>query len=392
MRRTLVLLLLAALAACSSRATRRMEAVPPGVQRLSVEQVARLTPPKVKDRRGWAQDVLHALEENGLAPVPTNVCSVLAIIEQESGYQANPVVPGLAKIVQARLDAYASKLGPLGQPALRALLDGKAKGHKQPFHERLKHVKTEQDLDVLFREIVAYYENEFPTTFAVANLLGGIFTATHIEDLNPITTAGSMQVSVRYAVRVGRQRGRGPDEIRDALYTRKGGVSYGTARLMGYPAQYEKPIYRFADYNAGVYASRNAALQKQVSELTGIKLVTDGDLLAYDRNESPTDAETKTMQALDAFRRKYAPGLSARELRRDAEREKEESFEATETWRVVKEAYRKTLGKAAPYAQVPEVVIKSPKMSKERSTSWYAKNVNVRFESCLSRAQALDEV
>ena len=106
---------LSALAACAPRQVRPQAPLPP---RVTVEQATQLIPPEEKDREGWAEDVLAALEAHRLYPSAEAVCSVLAVIEQESGFEANPAVPGLARIVQQRLEAYADKLGPLGKPAV----------------------------------------------------------------------------------------------------------------------------------------------------------------------------------------------------------------------------------------------------------------------------------
>lgn len=380
--------LLLALTDCSSRGLRGSEPVAPLPPRLSAAQVARLIPPHVVDREGWAHDVLVALEAQRVHPSVEPVCQVLAVIEQESGFQANPAVKDLPRIVRKRLDGYAEKLGAVGRTALQALLKHRAPGQSLSFEARLKAVRTERDLDRLFRELLKAYEEQYPAAYTAADLASELISSQGLEELNPITTAGSMQVSVRYAMQQQSDDDRPEPEVREELYTRAGGVRYGTSRLLGYEAGYNKPIYRFADYNAGFYASRNAAFQLQVSQLTGLPLVLDGDLLLYDKEEQPRDEDSRTLAALLAFRKRHAPDLSDRQLRRDVRKEKRADFEQTETWRTVRHVYQRVKGAPPEYERLPEVAIRSPKLSQDRTTAWFARSVNQRFERCMGRHTA----
>ncbi|MET0405305.1 MAG: DUF1615 family protein, partial [Cystobacter sp.] len=377
---------MAALSGCAHRRAASEAPLPP---RISPEEAVRLVPPNVKEREGWAEDVLAALEAHHLHPSLENVCAVLAVIEQESGFQANPAVAGLARIVRQRLEAYADKLGPLGPPAMESLLGGRAPGEKRTFAQRLEQVRTERDVDRIFRELLEYYEKEFPSTYTAARMAHALFQSGRLEDHNPITTAGSMQVSVRFSQELAGDKDGDEDggrRVREQLYTRAGGVYYGTARLLGYEAHYTSPVYRFADYNAGFYTSRNAAIQEQVGRLTGISLALDGDLLAYDKQGEPLDTDSNSLKALLEFRRRHAPELSERRVRKDALEEKNLAFEETDTWVAIKRAYQQVTGKAADYARMPTVVIRSPKLSGERSTAWFAQSVSKRYERCLGRA------
>lgn len=372
---------------CGTRGLRGSEPAAPLPPKLTVAQVAKLLPPQVSERQGWAQDVVAALEAQRVHPWAEPVCEVLAVIEQESGFQANPVVKELPRIVRKRLDTYAGKLGVVGRKALEALLQHRAPGQSQTFEARLKAVRTEADLDRFFRELLQAYEEQYPAVYTAADLASELVNSQSLEELNPITTAGSMQVSVRFA-REQNDEDRPEAEVREELYTRAGGVRYGTARLLGYEADYSQPLYRFADYNSGLYSSRNAALQAQVSELTRLALARDGDLLLYDKEGEPKDEDSRTLAALLAFRARHAPELSERQVRRDARKEKQRDFEETDTWRAVKTRYEKVTGKRPEYAQLPEVTLHSPKLSRERTTAWFARSVDQRFQRCMARYRA----
>ena len=59
------------------------------------EAIVRLLPPNTDDRAGWAADIHAALATLELPSTPENLCAVLAVTEQESGFRADPAVPGL---------------------------------------------------------------------------------------------------------------------------------------------------------------------------------------------------------------------------------------------------------------------------------------------------------
>ena len=382
----LIALLLAGASAC-----REPPSPPPPPARppppLGPAQVRAAFPDGVGDPAGWAKDLLAAFSDSGLVPDAARVCAVVAVLQQESGFQADPPVANLGMLVRVRLKEEAERFGPLGPPAMERLLKDRAPGDRRTFEERIRRLRTERELDLLFRDMLEAERREHPAMVATANLLDSLFRGRRLEDLNPVTTAGSMQVSVRWAIDYAHGRG-WPDEeetVRDALYTRAGGLRFGVPRLWGYALTDGDVLYRFADYNAGQYASRNAAVQRALAQLTGVRLVADGDLLVYGPDGRPTGEDSETLRAFRVFRERFVPTFPEARLREDLQRGKEQSFEETPSYLALRRVYREQIGSPMPTAALPELELKSPKIRRGYSTAAYARNVLRHHRACLQR-------
>ena len=103
--RFLTLALFIAVAGCSTQPAQPVRS-PDQIR----ARVVQLLPTNVPDRQGWATDIQTAFAVQALTPSDENICSVLAVTEQESTFQADPPVPGLAKIARSEINRRASKL------------------------------------------------------------------------------------------------------------------------------------------------------------------------------------------------------------------------------------------------------------------------------------------
>jgi len=105
-------------------------------------------PASVKDRSEWADALAKTFESQKIAPTEENICSVLAVAQQESMYQSDPAVPGLNKIAWKEIDRRAESMHIpvfLVHTALKITSpNGKS------YSDRLDAVKTEKQLSAIF--------------------------------------------------------------------------------------------------------------------------------------------------------------------------------------------------------------------------------------------------
>lgn len=361
---------------------------------MEAEQIKKAIPPRVNERQSWANDIYDISDQLGIPTTKKNVCTIVAVVDQESNFVADPHVPGLGekavKEVQDRLEEkFKDKLGDGIGGTVAGYFQDVLKNQPSPednYLSQMRRVQTERELDELYREIFDYMSKHYHVSAltGAAKLVGQDIG----EKLNPITTLGSMQVHIGYAKDHKRQGGN-IAELRTDMYTQYGGLYYGIHRLMMYPAEYDKPIYRFADYNSGRYSSRNAAFQSMLNDLTPAELSLDGDLLLYSKDGSPRAAKSQSETALIAVFAENNVIATPRQIRSDLKKEKDENFEGTLTYKAVKKLYQEKTGKEPFYAMMPEVVISGPKLSRDYNTNWFATRVDGRYQTCMRRIKNL---
>lgn len=354
-RRCLPLLAIAALAGCATSNG--------PMERTLDARIAERIAPTVPDREGWAGDIATALRTLELPGNPENICAVLAVIEQEGGFVVDPPVPDLGAIARRELEARANAKG-VPDFAVAAALKVKSRDGRR-YGDWLAAVRTENELSLLFEDLVA----RMP--------LGERWLA----GWNPIATGGPMQVSIAFAEANAHDY---PypvaSTIRREVFTRRGGLYFGVAHLLDYETPYRRKVHRFADYNAGRYASRNAAFQNAVAVASGRKLALDGDVLAYG---APLRRPGETEQALRGMR--DALGMDDAAIRAALSRADRLEFSADRLHARVFELAEARAGKPLPRELLPGIRLESPKITRELTTAWFAQRVDGRYRRCMAR-------
>ena len=351
-----------ALAGCAHEPEPRAQAAAPGPSGRAIIEHA--IPGGVPDRAGWTEDMEAAFKALALTPTLEKVCAVVAVTEQESGFHVDPVIPNLGAIAWQEIERRAA------HDAIPASLVHQVLAFKSPnglsYAERIDHVRTEKELSDIFED--------FTGTIPLGRSL--------FASWNPIRTRGPMQVNVAFAEQFAAAH---PypypvkQSIADEVFTRRGSVYFGVAHLLDYRAPDDRYLYRFADFNAGQYSSRNAAFQRAVSAASGVPLDADGALLPH----GGAGGTGHTELAVRALGRRL--NLDEAAIHAALEQARTEEFERTMLYQKVFALAAQAAGRPLPRAVVPQIRLEGPKISRNLTTDWYARRVDERFRRCLAR-------
>jgi Protein of unknown function (DUF1615) len=355
---------LALMASCASEppSAGREPARNPEQARAMIEESL---PKGVSERAGWINDIYAGFSVQGLEPTRKNVCAVVAEIEQESNFQVDPSVPGLGVIARREIDSRAQHAGvPL--LIVRSALDLRS-ANGRSYSERINTARTEKDLSDIYEDLIG--------TLPLGRTL--------FAGLNPIRTRGPMQVNIAYANEYAAIRPYPYPvkvSIADEVFTRRGSLYFGIAHLLAYRPPYDAYIFRFADFNAGQYASRNAAFQNALGRASGLRLVPDGALLS-DKGGPNGPGETELALRMVAARL----NIDESEIHRALEQGKSQDFEQSNVYVRVFALAERLAKHPLPPAVIPTITLHGPKIRRRLTTNWYAHRVNGRFEQCLRR-------
>lgn len=327
-------------------------------------RIVHLLPARLADRSGWAADLYAAFDALEIDPSTPNLCAALAVTEQESGFNVDPVVPGLGAIARKEIERRAGQHAIPGFVVRGALVMASHNG--KSYDDQLSTVRTEQDLSRLYDEFIG-------SVPLGSRLLGGA---------NPVHTGGPMQVSIGFAQDYARAHDYPypvAGSIRQEVFTRRGGLYFGVAHLLGYPTSYAQPLYRFADYNAGFYASRNAAFQQAASIASGIRIPLDGDLVRYGSNE--VGATELAVRALST-----QLGMTDVQIQRALRQGETAGFERSALYERVFGLAEQHAHRHLQRAMLPRITLESPKITRKLTTQWFATRVDQRYRRCLAAA------
>jgi hypothetical protein len=192
-----------------------------------------------------------------------------------------------------------------------------------------------------------------------------------LEDRNPVRTGGPMQVSVAFAKsHAGARRIpiRWPTRCATRCSHAAAACTTASRTSSTIPASYDSLIYRYADFNAGHYASRNAAFQKAVSDISASRSTSTVTCCASRR-------QAREGARLHRARRARGGEAHRHERLRGAPRPRdggELDFEKSTLYRGVSSC-RSRGREACAAGGAAKIELKSAKITRKLTTDWFAK-------------------
>lgn len=318
--------------------------------------------------REWTESIYTAMTNNRIPPTPQNIAVSITLMQRESSFREDPSIPDTRLMyaryrekLERKIDALPSIFSPF-----RSQILGVVTSYEARYKADFLACKTESQVETLMTRVFTDLDAD-PT---LQTLFATPFIGSQLKDYwkqetqsyrNPIQTYGAMQVNLDRARVILQEKGMtfaNDAALKRYLYTRDGNLNVGFSLVGDGIREYLDSgrgaiDHVFADYNAGPYACRNAAVQTSLNQLMGSHLDPDGDLLSYDKDGRPLATPSNTELQMRALRDRFHLGLTDAEIRRDLLKDKTDGFERTQLANLLETTYRTRLGTPPPKALIP---------------------------------------
>lgn len=354
----------------------------------------------------WSKEIHVAMTNNGIEFNEANLALCITQIEREGTYFEDPLIPDPEEMygrfrskLESEIDALADLAGPI-KGRVRSELIKFVDKYDTQFKAQILACKTEGQLDEVFAAMVHAIEAD-PQMQALfeLSLVGPTLQQKwneRVEELrHPVKTIGVMQISMNTARRIAEEKGfifANDDEVREYLYSKEGNMNFGFSLIAKGLNEYVKTgngnlDHVFADYNAGVYSCRNAAMQNTINQILSKKdpsykpLVRDGDFLIYKASGEAIESPSNTEKAVNALVSAYNLGFSPVEVRSALMLEKKAGFSETPLYKAIVKAYEAEFGKTPSLAILPTAIAKGSmeKFDRTLSAQTYIQGSNEQF-------------
>lgn len=305
------------------------------------------------EKASWATAIVEQMSRANIPLTRQNLMIVFATIHHESGFHETGVIRSPEDILDRKIQEFKKE-----NPKVYSLMEDRVtelrakaltfikKRRVYNLAHAGKSYFTERDVNLAVDYAMKVYESEAP------DVVRELIPKESLNQYRP-KTCGSMQMNVKKAIALAREIDGDTyteREMRNLLDTRKGGLYYGMLYLKkiidAHTDYYGKEMpadevrYVFADYNMGVYTTRNAAIQSNVRAL-GENIAVDGDLVLYDEEGEVSGVRSDTQKAIREVLSAAGEDLSDLEIRCDVLLEKSRSFEDTRTYRLLEKMFKK---------------------------------------------------
>ncbi len=289
----------------------------------------------------WTDAIFSALKNIGVPQTKENVEIALISIHRESRMDTNPKMSVANAFKRKKTEMIKRVRENVPTKALQDFMIRKLEAEFQKYQPQIDAADTEIEVYKVMEQI----RYDFSTYARLAQNLSpadGIDEKiANVQDQVRVDTLGAMQVNPKVAVKYYAAKNR-HIEYYDAvnwMFQLAPNLEVGFAILFTAIEEYEKLGYSrdqavkfaFADYNGGLYSSRNAAFQKALSVISGYKLDTDGDLLIYEHDGVSIGRSQTELAAKSVF-----PELN---VRQQLLYEKSVYFDNTEIYKRVWSSY-----------------------------------------------------
>lgn len=333
----------------------------------------------------WTASIYAAMVGNNIPTTDENIAVGITLMQREGSFREDPAIPD-TRLMYAR---YHQKLEdkidalPAGLSLFKTPILGLVSSYEARYKNDFLRCKTESQVEALMTRVFSDLDADstLQTLFSTP-VVGSQLKAFWLEETksyrNPIETYGAMQVNIDRARTILQEKGMTfPSDaaLKTYLYTRDGNLNVGFTLVGDGIREYLDSgsgsiEHVFADYNAGPYACRNAAVQTSLNQVMGSHLDPDGDLLSYDEDGRPESTPSNTELQVRALRDRFHLTLTDAEIRSDLLKDKTDGFERTKTANLLETTHRTQLGTPPPRALIPA--------AKTQSADKWGQNFSVR--------------